>query len=81
MSDCGADAKHVQPRRTLRPRDAATLIVVDSSSGEPRVLLGRRRPTWCSCRAATCFPAAASIRQTGTIAVEHDLAAGQPRRS
>jgi 8-oxo-dGTP pyrophosphatase MutT (NUDIX family) len=29
--------------RTLRPRDAATLIIVDSSSGEPRVLLGRRR--------------------------------------
>jgi 8-oxo-dGTP pyrophosphatase MutT (NUDIX family) len=30
-------------RRALRPRDAATLIVVDSSSGEPRILLGRRR--------------------------------------
>lgn len=30
-------------RRTLRPRDAATLIVVDDSTGEPRVLLGRRR--------------------------------------
>jgi 8-oxo-dGTP pyrophosphatase MutT (NUDIX family) len=29
--------------KTLRPRDAATLIVVDDSSGEPRVLLGRRR--------------------------------------
>jgi 8-oxo-dGTP pyrophosphatase MutT (NUDIX family) len=29
--------------RTLRPRDAATLIIVDSSSGEPRILLGRRR--------------------------------------
>ena len=30
-------------RRCAPPRDAATLIVVDSSSGEPRVLLGRRR--------------------------------------
>ena len=29
--------------RALRPRDAATLIIVDDSSGEPRVLLGRRR--------------------------------------
>ena len=29
--------------RALRPRDAATLIIVDNSSGEPRVLLGRRR--------------------------------------
>jgi 8-oxo-dGTP pyrophosphatase MutT (NUDIX family) len=27
----------------LRPRDAATLIIVDETSGEPRVLLGRRR--------------------------------------
>src|SRR5215831_13431116 len=27
----------------LRPRDAAPLIIVDSSAGEPRVLLGRRR--------------------------------------
>jgi 8-oxo-dGTP pyrophosphatase MutT (NUDIX family) len=30
--------------RTLRPRDAATLIIVDDALGEPRVLLGRRRP-------------------------------------
>jgi 8-oxo-dGTP pyrophosphatase MutT (NUDIX family) len=29
--------------RALRPRDAATLIIIDDTSGEPRVLLGRRR--------------------------------------
>ena len=29
--------------RALRPRDAATLIIIDDKSGEPRVLLGRRR--------------------------------------
>ncbi len=29
--------------RALRPRDAATLIIVDDTSGEPRILLGRRR--------------------------------------
>ena len=33
----------------LRPRDAATLILLDRSGGEYRVLLGRRR-TPCSCR-------------------------------
>lgn len=34
-----------RPRATaLRPRDAATLILVDRSSSLPRVLLGRRRP-------------------------------------
>ncbi len=36
-----ADKKPV----TLKPRDAATLIIVDSDSGEPRVLMGKRRET------------------------------------
>ncbi len=43
MTDVRPDAKPTQPNKALRTRDAATLIVVDSSSGEPRVLLGRRR--------------------------------------
>jgi 8-oxo-dGTP pyrophosphatase MutT (NUDIX family) len=29
--------------RVIRPRDAATLIIVDAASGVPRVLMGRRR--------------------------------------
>lgn len=29
--------------KAIRPKDAATLIVVDTSAGEPRVLMGRRR--------------------------------------
>jgi 8-oxo-dGTP pyrophosphatase MutT (NUDIX family) len=29
--------------RALRPRDAATLIIVDRASGEPRILMGQRR--------------------------------------
>ncbi|WP_439541766.1 NUDIX hydrolase [Hyphomicrobium sp.] len=32
------------PANRLRPRDAATLIVVDWSAPEPRILMGRRRP-------------------------------------
>lgn len=28
----------------LRPRDAATLVIVDRSDGVPRILMGRRRP-------------------------------------
>lgn len=36
-------AKAELKKKTLKPRDAATLIIVDSSSGEPKVLLGRRR--------------------------------------
>lgn len=32
-------------KKALRPRDAATLIIVDSSGSEPRVLMGKRRET------------------------------------
>ena len=31
------------PQRALRPRDAATLVVVETAGPEPRVLMGRRR--------------------------------------
>ena len=33
----------VGARKVLKPRDAATLIIVDRSGGEARVLMGRRR--------------------------------------
>ncbi len=43
---CTSPADVVQPARVaLRPRDAATLVLVDrSAGGTPRVLMGRRRP-------------------------------------
>lgn len=34
----------LQPARALRPRDAATLVIVDRSASAPRVLMGRRHP-------------------------------------
>jgi len=37
-----APADRDRPSRTLRPRDSATLIVVDRSEAVPKVLLGRR---------------------------------------
>ena len=38
------DAKDAKPvKRALRPKDAATLIIVDRSGAEPRILMGRRR--------------------------------------
>jgi 8-oxo-dGTP pyrophosphatase MutT (NUDIX family) len=44
MTDALVNKSPPATRKVLRPRDAATLIVVDMASGEPRVLLGRRRP-------------------------------------
>lgn len=37
------DPKTALKKKALKPRDAATLIIVDTVSGEPKVLLGRRR--------------------------------------
>lgn len=39
--DSAATAKTA--KRALKPRDAATLVVVDTEAAEPRVLMGRRR--------------------------------------
>ena len=54
MSDAAEAFKSVKARvdaeaqpskaPTLRPRDAATLIIIDSTGPAPRVLLGKRRP-------------------------------------
>jgi 8-oxo-dGTP pyrophosphatase MutT (NUDIX family) len=59
--------------RALRPRDAATLIIVDDSSGEPRVLLGRRRPDMVFMPGRYVFPGGRVDRSDRLIAVDEDL--------
>ncbi len=44
-SDKKSPSENAAPSKAQRPRDAATLVLVDSSSGEPRLLMGRRRAT------------------------------------
>jgi 8-oxo-dGTP pyrophosphatase MutT (NUDIX family) len=44
------------PRARIRPRDAATLVIIDSSRGEPRMLMGRRRPEQVFLPGAYVFP-------------------------
>ena len=43
MSEASAGAPGADKSQAMRPRDSATLIIVDSSNGEPRVLMGKRR--------------------------------------
>src|SRR5262252_5568929 len=66
--------------RALRPRDAATLIIVDMASGEPRVLLGRRRADMVFMPGRYVFPGGRVERADRQIAVEHDLKAGDLKK-
>ncbi|MEQ1715564.1 MAG: NUDIX hydrolase [Hyphomicrobium sp.] len=43
MSDAGPAAKSTDKTQAMKPRDSSTLIIVDSTSGEPRILMGKRR--------------------------------------
>ena len=59
--------------RALRPRDAATLIIVDQSSGEPRVLLGRRRLDMAFMPGRYVFPGGRVDPADRHVTVESDL--------
>ncbi len=83
MTDARPDtATPPQPvkARALRPRDAATLIIVDASSGEPRVLLGRRRLDMAFMPGRYVFPGGRVDRADRHIAVEADLRPGELHR-
>jgi 8-oxo-dGTP pyrophosphatase MutT (NUDIX family) len=73
MTDARTDAT---PRKVLRPRDAATLIIVDTARGEPRVLLGRRREDLAFMPGRYVFPGGRVDPSDRQVAVEHDLAPG-----
>ena len=45
MTSSNNDAGDDAPPKPQRPRDAATLVIVDTTSGEPRLLMGKRRAT------------------------------------
>ncbi len=75
MSDAQANAPTpAAPKtRALRPRDAATLIIVDQSQGEPRVLLGRRRLNMAFMPGRYVFPGGRVDPADRHVVVEHDL--------
>ena len=49
----------------VRPRDAATLILLDRSGPSSKVLMGLRHKGMSSFPTSSYFPAAGSIAQTG----------------
>jgi len=75
-SNARAEPQPPLPHKALRPRDAATLIVVDRSHGEPRVLLGRRRPDLVFMPGRYVFPGGRVDPADRHIAVELDLQPG-----
>jgi 8-oxo-dGTP pyrophosphatase MutT (NUDIX family) len=80
MTSAASGANKVPSHRTLRPRDAATLILVDQSSGEPRVLLGRRRADLVFMPGRFVFPGGRVDLADRHIAVEDDLHPGNTDR-
>jgi 8-oxo-dGTP pyrophosphatase MutT (NUDIX family) len=86
MSDLNAPSSPVAPRaaadatRPLKPRDAATMIVVDRSTGDPRVLLGKRRADVAFMPSKYVFPGGRVDPGDRRMAVEDDLVARDIKR-
>lgn len=64
----------------LRPRDAATLVLVDRSGGEPRVLMGRRRASQVFLPNKFVFPGGRVDRGDRIMASADELSADVVRR-
>lgn len=69
-----ADEKPAPASRVvLRPRDAATLVIVDRSGPAPRILMGRRRPDQVFLPDTFVFPGGRVEASDRTLARSHTL--------
>ncbi len=68
------------PGRSLRPRDAATLILIDRSGGEIRVLLGRRSARHAFMPGRFVFPGGRTDPSDSRVAVAAGLAPEEEAR-
>ena len=64
-------------RGPLRPRDAATLVIVDTARNEPRVLMGRRRADQVFLPGKYVFPGGRVDRGDGAVEAAHELKDGE----
>ena len=64
-------------RVPLRPRDAATLVIVDTARNEPRVLMGRRRADQVFLPGKYVFPGGRVDRGDGAVEAAHELKDGE----
>jgi 8-oxo-dGTP pyrophosphatase MutT (NUDIX family) len=73
--DTAATPLAAEPKpRALRPRDAATLIVVDEAAGRLRVLMGQRRPDLVFMPGKYVFPGGRVDRGDRDVASADELA-------
>ncbi len=66
-----------QKQPAIRPRDAATLILVDSAQGLPKVLLGKRRLDMKFMPGKYVFPGGRVDKPDRTVESSDDLAEGE----
>lgn len=75
-----SDQRPAAKAAVLRPRDAATLILVDGSCGPPRFLFGKRRMDMKFMPGKYVFPGGRVDRVDRTMACSDDLAARELSR-
>lgn len=74
MTEGKAEAPPAARQTLLRPRDAATLILVDTSGGTAKVLLGKRRMDMKFMPGKYVFPGGRVDKADRSVAVGEDLA-------
>jgi 8-oxo-dGTP pyrophosphatase MutT (NUDIX family) len=73
----GAAAAPVAKSPALKPRDAATLIIIDSEGSAPKILLGKRRPDLKFMPGKFVFPGGRMDPDDKTVAATRELRPGE----
>lgn len=76
----GASDAAAQDGGRQRPRDAATLVLVDQSSGEPRVLMGRRRAGQVFMPSKVVFPGGRVDEDDRQLSARDELASSETEK-